>query len=72
MLNWFYFYPNYLDKNRESTIDKLLEEYMEKRYILQDEDTKRLYRCFFERYQDGSYLKTKERIKKLEMQGNNK
>ena len=27
---------------------------------------------FFERYQDGSYEKTKERVKRLEMQSNNK
>ena len=56
-----------LDKNSKKTIDKLCEEYMEEKYINSDENTKRMYRCFFERYQDGSYEKTKERIKKLEM-----
>ena len=56
-----------LDKNSEKTIDKLYEEYMEENYIRSDDYTKRMYRCFFERYQDGSYEKTKERIKRLEM-----
>ena len=71
-VNWFYFGPNYLNEHREETIDKLLEELMERVYMSKDEYTKRMYRCFFERYQDGSYEKTKERIKKLEMKSNNK
>ncbi len=36
-------------------------------YNENDEITRKVYRCFFERYQDGSYEKTKERIKKLEI-----
>lgn len=71
-VNWFYFGSNYLKEHRDETIDKLLEEYMESDYMSKDEYTKRMYRCFFERYQDGSYEKTKERIKKLEMKSNNK
>ena len=70
--NWFYFDPNYLKEHRDETIDKLLEECMERDYMSKDEYTKRMYRCFFERYQDGSYEKTKERIKKIEMKSNNK
>ena len=70
--NWFYFDPNYLKEHRDETIDKLLEECMERDYMSKDEYTKRMYRCFFERYQDGSYEKTKERVKRLEMQSNNK
>lgn len=70
--NWFYFAPDYLNEHREETIDKLLEQFMERDYMSKDEYTKRMYRCFFERYQDGSYEKTKERVKRLEMQSNNK
>ncbi len=74
--NWFYFAPDYLNEHinehREENIDKLLEEFMERDYMSKDEYTKRMYRCFFERYQDGSYEKTKERVKRLEMQSNNK
>ena len=70
--NWFYFDPDYLNEHREETIDKLLEQFMERDYMSKDEYTKRMYRCFFERYQDGSYEKTKERVKRLEMQSNNK
>ena len=63
---------DYLDEHREETIDKLLEELMERYYMQVDDISKRMYRCFFERYQDGSYEKTKERVKRLEMQSNNK
>ena len=70
--NWFYFDSDYLDEHREETIDKLLEELMERYYMQVDDISKRMYRCFFERYQDGSYEKTKERVKRLEMQSNNK
>ena len=62
-----HFDKRYLDKNCQKTVDKLWEEYMEKNYISSDDYTKKMYRCFFERYQDGSYEKTKGRIKKLEM-----
>ena len=62
-----YFDEVMLNKNSEKTIDKLYEEYMEENYVSSSDDTKRMYRCFFERYQDGSYEKTKERIKRLEM-----
>ena len=44
--NWFYFDPNYLKEHRDETIDKLLEECMERDYMSKDEYTKRMYRCF--------------------------
>lgn len=62
-----YFDESQLDKNYKKTVDKLWEEYMERNYLTSDDYTKRMYRCFFERYQDGSYEKTKERIRKLEI-----
>lgn len=67
IVNLFYFHSDYLNEHREETIDKLLEKLMEREYVSIDESIKRMHRCFFERYQDGSYEKTKERIKKLEM-----
>ena len=48
-------------------VDKVIEICFEEKYNQSNEKTKRIYRCFFERYQDCSYEKTKERIKKLEM-----
>ena len=62
-----YFDKMDLDKNCQKTVDKLWEEYMEENYISSDDYTKRMYRCFFERYQDGSYEETKKRIKRLEI-----
>ena len=62
-----YFPREYLDERKNMSIDKICEEYMEEDYMNNNEPMKRMYRCFFERYQDGSYEKTKERIKKLEM-----
>ncbi len=67
---WIYFTPDYLNEHREKTIDKLLEEAMERSYMSEDENNKRIFRCFFERYQDGSYRKTKKRIRKLERKRN--
>lgn len=34
---------------------KTIEKVFEEKYINSDENTKRMYRCFFERYQDSSY-----------------
>ena len=62
-----YFDKSDLDKNCQKTVDKLWEEHMEEKYSSSDDYTKKMYRCFFERYQDGSYEKTKERIKRLEI-----
>ena len=46
----------------EARIDKIFEELMERDYMISDEYTKRIYRCFFQRYQDASFQKTKERV----------
>ena len=48
-------------------IDKVVEKHFEEKYDQVLEKEKRIYQSFFERYQDGSYLKTKERIKRLEI-----
>lgn len=48
-------------------VDKVIEIYFEEKYNQSNEITKRIYRCFFERYIDYSYEKTEERVKKLEM-----
>ena len=48
-------------------VDKVIEIYFEEKYNQSNEITKRIYRCFFERYQDGSYEETKKRIKRLEI-----
>lgn len=66
-INALYFDKEYLDDKSDMTIDKIVEKFMEERYKTSDDRTKRVYRCFFERYQDGSYEKTKERIKRLEI-----
>lgn len=55
------------DDIKKETIDKAIEKWMMLFYNENDEITRKVYRCFFERYQDGSYEKTKERIKKLEI-----
>lgn len=53
-------------------IDKVVEKRLEEKYSQANEKEKRIYQSFFEKYQDGSYLKTKERIKRLEMRKHNK
>lgn len=60
----------FLKTRLKKRIDKIFEELMERDYMISDEYTKRIYRCFFERYQDGSFQKTKERVKKLEIENN--
>ena len=56
-----------LQTQKLERIDKVIEKIFEEKYSQVDEQEQRIYRCFFERYQDGSYEKTKERIKRLEM-----
>lgn len=56
-----------LQTQKSERIDKVIEKIFEEKYTQVDEQEQRIYRCFFERYQDGNYEKTKERIKRLEM-----
>ena len=56
-----------LEMLKSERIDKTIEKAFEEKYINSDENTKRMYRCFFERYQDSSYEQTKDRVKRLEM-----
>ena len=46
----------------EDTIDKVFEWQIEKYYMEVDDTAKRMFRCYFERYQDKSYEKTRQRI----------
>lgn len=57
-----------LINSKNESIDQLVENNYENLYKEQPESTRRIYRCFFERYQDNSYEETKERVKKLTSQ----
>lgn len=59
------FYWSALQTQKLERIDKVIEKRFEEKYNQVDEKTQRIYNCFFERYQDGSYEKTKERVKRL-------
>ncbi len=60
-----YLSKEYLDNRKDKTIDKVCEEYMEEHYVDSNDSTRRMYRCFFERYQDKNYEKTLDRVRKL-------
>ena len=64
------FYVDFKDDNlkEDDTIDKVFEYLMEKNYMQVDDTSKRTMRCYFERYQDKSYEKTRQRISSLMMQ----
>ncbi len=64
------FYVDFKDDNlkEDDTIDKIFECLMEKNYMQVDDTSKRTMRCYFERYQDKSYEKTRQRISSLMMQ----
>ena len=64
------FYVDFKDDNlkEDDTIDKVFECLMEKNYMQVDDTAKRVMQCYFERYQDKSYEKTKQRIMSLVMQ----
>ena len=59
--------PSFLSQNKEKRIDEIIEEIMEKQYKNANVEAQRLFKCFFQRYQDNSYEETVERVKKLEM-----
>ena len=61
------FDSNSLQSQMLERIDKEVEKRLEEKYCQANEKEKRIYQSFFERYQDGSYQKTKERRKRLEM-----
>ena len=56
-----------LETLKSELIDETIEKIFEEKYNSLSYQEQRIYNCFFERYQDGSYEKTKERIKRLEM-----
>ena len=64
-----YLSKEYLDNRKDKTIDKVCEEYMEDHYVDSSDSTRRMYRCFFERYQDKNYEKTLDRVRKLAFRG---
>ncbi len=61
------FDKDFLKPLMKERIDKVVEKRFEEKYDQSLEKEKRMYQSFFERYQDGSYEKTKERIKRLEI-----
>ena len=66
IVNLYYLPEEFLDDKEMERIDKIIEENMSEDYINYDDFHKKMARCFFERYQDRSYKKTKKRIRKLE------
>ena len=62
-------YVDFKDVNikEDDTIDKVFERQMEKNYTGADDTANRMMRCYFERYQDKSYEKTRQRILSLMM-----
>lgn len=69
IVNSYYLPEEFLDDKEMERIDKVIEENMSEDYINYDDFHKKIARCFFERYQDISYKKTKKRIRKLERKG---
>lgn len=65
ILDTLVFPASTLINEKNVSIDQLVENEYEYRYMEVPESTRRIYRCFFERYQDNSYQETKERVKKL-------
>ena len=63
---WFYIAGDWLEENKTTPIDQVVETALEEFYEEMDPLQKRCAHCFFERYQDKSYELTKERIKRLE------
>ncbi len=70
-INTVYYLPeNFLNDKNMERIDKVIEENMSENYMSYPDFQKKIVRCFFERYLDGSYRKTKKRIRKLERKRN--
>lgn len=66
--SWFYIGEELLDERNDMTIDKALQQTMEELYFEMNDEQKRCIHCFFERYQDKTYAKTKAHIKRLQEQ----
>ncbi len=64
LLQRYIFSEEYIREQQEEPIDKAIEKLCVSNYNFSD-DFKRMANCFFERYQDKSYLATKERINKI-------
>lgn len=56
---------SFLTAHIDEPIDKVVESAMMQKYNLSNSDTKIVYKCFFERYQDKSHEETLQRIQKL-------
>lgn len=65
LLDTLIFPSSVLRKSLTVSIDQLVENNYERRYMEAKESTRRIYRCFFERYQDNNHQETKERVKKI-------
>ena len=64
-ISYFYIGEEIIDERLDMTIDKTVEQTMEELYTGLDDETKRCVCCFFERYQDKTYSKTKRHINKI-------
>lgn len=53
------------DSEKNKRIDKLVEEDYELLYSDANDEKRKIYTCFFEKYRDSSYSETKKRIDKL-------
>ncbi|MBO5120465.1 MAG: hypothetical protein J6C28_02105 [Bacilli bacterium] len=67
---WFYIGEEVLDERENMTIDKAIEQTMEELYPEMNDEQKSCIHCFFERYQDKTYAKTRQHIKRLQEQNN--
>lgn len=47
-------------------VDEVITKHLEQKYAQASDYEKRIYRCFFERYQDLSHNATVERVKRIE------
>ena len=54
------------EETLDKPIDEVIENTLEDMYDILEPEQKRFAYCFFERYQDKNYKKTKKRIKRLE------
>lgn len=53
------------DSEKNKRIDKIVEENYELMYSDANDEKRKIYNCFFEKYRDGSYSETKKRIDKI-------
>lgn len=65
VLDTLFFPMEYIKKQKDFTIDKVIEKNYEHRYITESNRYRQIFNSFFQKYQDDSYEKTKDRIVKI-------